>query len=501
MSWISVLDLILYIKIIRKRELNLLTLMGILIIVTIVTLLMMGKVNPIIAMSCIPVLGFLIAVVLMPELAMVDIGSDILSDESMQAKAQAALAQASWQDVVSNTFKHLTSYVNWGIVKVAPVASMFLFAILFFSLMKDLHIFDPLIRRLVSITKGNVIVVCMITAIVAAVVHLDGSGAATFLIIIPALLPLYKRLGMSPYLMLLIMCISMGVMNMVPWGGPLGRASSVTNLDVSDLWRPLILVQVLGILGSVAFAAVMGMREKQRIAAAALKGTTPYQMDSLLKDEPDSEDTNTPNEVIKPVRPLLNASLIVGAIICLAFGLLPATLVFMVVLSLALLFNYGTPKKQMQIVSKHAPQAISMVAIILAAGVFLGVLDRSGMLKATALNLTNILPVALVSKLHIVVGILGVPMDLFTSTDAYYYALLPIVQEVTVSTGVSSASVVHAMAIGNNAGTFVSPFSPAAWLAMGLAGADMGKHLRYSFGWIWLFSFFTLGVGAVMGLY
>ncbi|MFT0212534.1 SLC13 family permease [Pseudomonas sp. F1_0610] len=478
-----------------------LTLIGILIIVTIVALLMMGKLNPIIAMSCIPVVGFFIAVALMPEIAMVELNKDILTDQHTREQALAALAEASWQDVISNSFKHLANYVNWGIVKVASVASMFLFAILFFSIMKDLHIFDPLIRRLVSITRGNVIVVCMITALVAAVVHLDGSGAATFLIIIPALLPLYKRLGMSPYLMLLIMCISMGVMNMVPWGGPLGRASSVTNLEVSDLWRPLILVQVLGILGSVAFAAVMGVREKRRIVAAAAKGTTPYQMDSLLKDELDITKDESSSEVKKPVRPLLNSSLIVGAIICLAFGLLPATLVFMIVLSLALLFNYSTPKEQMQIVSKHAPQAISMVAIILAAGIFLGVLDRSGMLKATALNLTYILPDFLVSKLHVVVGILGVPLDLFTSTDAYYYGLLPIVQNVTVTAGVNSASVVHAMAIGNNAGTFVSPFSPAAWLAMGLAGTDMGKHLRYSFGWIWLFSFFTLGIGAVMGLY
>ncbi len=70
-------------------------------------------------------------------------------------------------------------------MKVTKVAVMFLFAILFFSILKELHIFDPMIRHLVKLTRGNVVLVAMMTALIAAIVHLDGSGAATFLIIIP----------------------------------------------------------------------------------------------------------------------------------------------------------------------------------------------------------------------------------------------------------------------------------------------------------------------------
>lgn len=140
---------------------------------------------------------------------------------------------------------------------------------------------------MVKMTRGNVIIVCIMTTLIAAVVHLDGSGAATFLIIIPALLPLYRQLGMSPYLMLLLMSASMGVMNMVPWGGPLGRASAVTGIDASMLWQGLIPVQIAGVAGAAVFAIFMGMREKSRIAAAQLQGTTPYELDSLLEDEDD----------------------------------------------------------------------------------------------------------------------------------------------------------------------------------------------------------------------
>ncbi|MEQ4908738.1 CitMHS family transporter [Proteus vulgaris] len=436
-----------------------LTIIGLFIIITIVTLLMMGKTSPIIAMSVTPLIGALLA---------------------------------------GYSFSEISTFFELGIKQVSSVATMFLFAILFFSIMKDLHIFNPLIRIMISFTRGNVIIVCVVTALVAAVVHLDGSGAATFLIIIPAFLPLYRRLGMSPYLMLLIMCTSMGVMNMVPWGGPLGRASAVTGIQAAELWQKLIPVQLFGILGSMVFAAIMGVRENKRIAKAKRKGTTPYQKDSLLAIF-DEEQPETGTE--KPKKFGINILLIVVSITCLALGLFSAPYIFMVAFSVALVINYPKPRDQIAIISHHAPQALSMVAIILSAGAFLGIMSNGKMLESIALDLAAILPHSWVDNLHIIVGILGVPMDIFTSTDAYYFALLPIVQEVTAGGGVPAADVVYAMAIGNNAGTFVSPFSPAAWLAMGIAGTDMGRHLRYSFGWIWLFSFFTLGVGFFLGLF
>lgn len=436
-----------------------LTIIGLLIIITIVTLLMMGKTSPIIAMSVVPLIGALFA---------------------------------------GYSFSEISTFFELGIKQVGNVATMFLFAILFFSIMKDLHIFNPLIRIMIGITRGNVIIVCMVTALVAAIVHLDGSGAATFLIIIPAFLPLYRRLGMSPYLMLLVMCTSMGVMNMVPWGGPLGRASAVTGIPAAELWQKLIPVQAIGILGSVIFAGLMGIRETRRIAKAKLAGTTPYQRDTILGLF-DENERETGNE--KPKKFWINVALIIASITCLALGLFSAPYIFMIALSVALVINYPNPKDQLSVINHHAPQALSMVAIILSAGAFLGIMSHGKMLESIALDLAAVLPIHWVSKLHIIVGIFGVPMDIFTSTDAYYFALLPIVQEVTSAGGVHVADVVYAMAIGNNAGTFVSPFSPAAWLAMGIAGTDMGRHLRYSFGWIWLFSFFTLGVGALLVLF
>ncbi|MDX7017827.1 citrate transporter, partial [Klebsiella aerogenes] len=97
-----------------------LTIIGLLIIISIVTLLMMGKTSPIIAMSVIPLIGALVA---------------------------------------GYSFTEISTFFELGIKKVSSVATMFLFAILFFSIMKDLHIFNPLIRMMISITRGNVIIV------------------------------------------------------------------------------------------------------------------------------------------------------------------------------------------------------------------------------------------------------------------------------------------------------------------------------------------------------
>ena len=436
-----------------------LTIIGLLIIITIVTLLMTGKTSPIIAMSVTPLFG-------------------------------ALLAGYSISDI--------SGFVDYGFQKVGNVAAMFMFGILFFSLMKDLHIFNPFIRLMIGITRGNVIIVAMVTALVAAAVHLDGSGAATFLIIIPAFQPLYRRLGMSPYLMLLIMCTSMGVMNMVPWGGPLGRASAVTGIPAATLWQPLIPVQIIGVMASALVAGLFGWREKNRIARAELKGTTPYEQDSLLRQF-DEVDDDTGSE--KPKKFLINISLVLAVVVSLAFGLLSAPYIFMLALSAALMINFPKVKDQISTISHHAPQALTMAAIILSAGVFLGVLGKGGMLESIARDLLVLIPSSMVHYFHIAIGILGVPLDIFTSTDAYYFALLPIVQNVAASVGVSAQDVVYAMAIGNNAGTFVSPFSPAVWLAVGLAGVDMGRHIRYSFLWIWLFSFITLSVGYALGLF
>lgn len=432
-----------------------LTLIGLLTIAALVALLITGRTTAIIALVLVPLVAALI----------VGTGTDALA-----------------------------GYFNDGLRRVAPIAAMFMFAITFFGVLQDAGLFRPLVDGLVRMTAGNVVAVAMMTALLGMVAHLDGAGATTFLLTVPALLPLYRRLHMSPYLMLLLLATGAGIFNMLPWAGPLGRTAAVTGIDVGVLWQPLLPVQVVGAVLLLAMAAVLGLRERGRAARLAASGG-------------DLAPAGTAAPLPRAAAPApvrhagLNALLFVAVLGALVGSLLPSAYIFMIGLALALLINYRRPAQQMEAIAAHAPAALKMGAIILAAGSFLGVMDGSGMLRSIAADLAHVLPDSMLPWLHVLLGVVGLPMELLLSTDAYYFGLLPVVLEITTPLGVDPAHSVYALTIGNIVGTFISPFSPALWLALGLAGADIGRHIRYSLGWMWGFSLLLLGAAWLLGVF
>ncbi|MEH6389093.1 MAG: citrate:proton symporter [Pseudomonas profundi] len=436
-----------------------LTLIGLLTIGSLVVLLLVGRMSPVLPLIVVPLLGALVA----------GFGPEAIS-----------------------------GFYTEGLERVISIATMFVFAISFFGVLQDTGLFRPIINAMVKVTRGNVIAVTVATAVIGMLAHLDGAGATTFLLTVPALLPLYKELRMSPYLMLLLLALGAGILNMVPWAGPLGRASAVTGIDVTELWHGLIPVQIFGAGLLVAMAIFLGWREQRRIANAVV---------SIEPDETVSTfeglQTLSKEELAlqRPKRIWINALLLLLVIVALFSGVFPAGYVFMIGLSAALLINYPGGKAQMARMAAHAPSALSMGMIILAAGSMLGIFTGTGMLSSIAQDLVRVLPESMVPMLHIVLGLFGLPMELVLSTDAYYFGLLPVTLEVVGSHGVAPAEVVYALIIGNIIGTFISPFSPALWLALGLAGLDLGRHIRYSLWLMWGFSLVLFMVAWGMGLF
>ncbi|MDE4084401.1 citrate:proton symporter [Planococcus maritimus] len=402
--------------------------------------------------------------------------------------------------VAGFSFAEIGDFFNSGVESVISVVIMFIFAILFFGIMQDVGLFDPLINKMIAISKGNVIAVAVGTVVIAAVAQLDGSGASTFLITIPALLPLYKRLKMNPYLLLLLVGTSASIMNMLPWAGPLGRTAAVLGMDVTELWRPLIKVQVVGLILLITLAVLLAMREKRLIARRGDFNKEIYEEADPLDVTAQDEKSQKAAALRRPKLLWANTLLALAVIAVLVWGVIPAGLAFMIGVSIALPLNYPDMKDQMDRIKDHAPNALLMAAIILAAGSFLGILEGTLMLDSIASDLVTILPAFVIPYLHLIIGFFGVPFDLLLSTDAYYFALFPIVEQVVTGAGVSSLSAAYAMIIGNIIGTFVSPFSPALWLALGLAGLEMGRHIRYSLPIMWGFSIVLLAVSVLMGV-
>lgn len=446
-----------------------LTVMGLIIIISIVGLLIAKKINPVVGMTIIPCLG-------------------------------AMILGYSVTDLVGFFAKGLDQVIN--------VVIMFIFAIIFFGIMNDSGLFKPLVKRLILMTRGNVVIVCAMTALIGTIAQLDGAGAVTFLLSIPALLPLYKALNMNKYLLILLLALSAAIMNMVPWGGPMARVAAVLKAkSVNELWYGLIPIQIIGFILVMLFAVYLGFKEQKRIKKAIASNELPQTQDidvhKLVEVYERDQDVRFPVKGRARTLPWIkwvNTALTLAVILAMLINIAPPEFAFMIGVSLALVINFKSVDEQMERLRAHAPNALMMAAVIIAAGMFLGVLNETGMLKAIATNLIKVIPAEVGLYLHIIVGLLGVPLDLLTSTDAYYFAVLPIVEQTAGQFGVPSVSTAYSMVIGNIIGTFVSPFSPALWLAIGLAEANMGTYIKYAFFWIWGFAIVMLVIAMLMGI-
>ena len=308
------------------------------------------------------------------------------------------------------------------------------------------------------------------------------------------MLPVYKRLHMRRETLLLICVTSMGVMNLLPWGGPTMRAASVLGVEPNDLWSQIVPMQVVGLVLAVGTAIFWGFQEKKRIAKlgdAAVEDAGKY-------DDSDSEEKN--NELARPKNFIFNVILTLAVIIVLVMDIFPSYYVFMVGCALGILVNYRGKKLQNSIIKSHAASGLTMASTIMCAGVFLGVLSKSGIMEKMAVVMASFIPTSLGRFLPIIIGILSVPLALLFDTDSYFYGLLPVLVSVGNQFGVNPAHIAIAMVVCRNCATFISPVAPATYLGIGLAGVEIKDHIKYCFGWQWGVSIVCLVAGLILGV-
>jgi CitMHS family citrate-Mg2+:H+ or citrate-Ca2+:H+ symporter len=162
--------------------------------------------------------------------------------------------------------REIGKWITSGLSNIAPVVAMFVFAILFFGVMTDAGLFDPIVARVRRIVGTRPAWIVPGTALLAVLVHLDGSGAVTFLVVVPAMLPLYEALGMDRRLLACAAAMAAGVMNVVPWGGPTLRAAAALKLPVAEIFNPMLPLLAVGLLYVVGVSYVLGRREEKRLA-------------------------------------------------------------------------------------------------------------------------------------------------------------------------------------------------------------------------------------------
>ena len=392
------------------------------------------------------------------------------------------------------TLDEVAGFIKEGVKGVHGTAVLFIFSVLFFGVMTDAGMFDKIIGALMKKVGNNVVGVALMTCVIAIIGHLDGGGASTFLITIPAMLPVYKRLHMRRETLLLICVTAMGVMNLMPWGGPTMRAASVIEMEPNDLWFQLMPMQAVGFVLAIGTAIFWGFQEKKRIAKlgdAAAEEAGKYD---------DSDEGAGSTDLARPQNFVFNVILTLAVIIVLVLDIFPSYYVFMVGCALGILVNYRGKKLHSSIIKSHASAGLSMASTILCAGVFLGVLSKSGIMEKMAVMMANVIPASLGKFLPVIIGILSVPLALLFDTDSYFYGLLPVLVSVGNQFGVNPAHIAIAMVVCRNCATFISPVAPATYLGIGLAGVEIKDHIKYCFGWQWGVSIVCLVAGLIMGV-
>ncbi|MFD9589384.1 CitMHS family transporter [Streptomyces sp. NPDC059980] len=450
---------------------------------------------------------------------------------------------------------HLGDYVLDGVTDLAPTAAMLMFAIVYFGVMIDVGLFDPIVRGILRFCRADPLRIVIGTALLAAIVSLDGDGSTTFMITVSAMYPLYKRLKMSLVVMTGVAAMANGVMNTLPWGGPTARAATALKVDASDIFVPMIPALATGLLGVLVLAYVLGRRERTRLGVLTLDevlephaartgtvlvatagsdtvpgaakgrsgtgkgavrgGSSGLGGDKAGVHEGDTgtrtgEDAEHPDEdddfqgldphraTLRPRLYWFNALLTIVLLTAMIMELLPIPVLFLLGAALALTVNFPHMPDQKARVGAHAENVLNVSGMVFAAAVFTGVLQGTGMVDHMASWLVDNIPDGMGPHMALVTGVLSIPLTYFMSNDGFYFGILPVLAEAGHAHGVTTLEIARASIVGQPL-HMSSPLVPAVYVLVGMAKVEFGDHTRFVVKWAALVSLVVLGAGILFG--
>ncbi len=379
-------------------------------------------------------------------------------------------------------------FIGDGMKSMLSTAVLFVFSISYFTLMDEIGLFDPIINTLTKRAGKNIWMVVIALLLTTFVAHLDGSGATTFLIVVPAFLPIFKRLGMRKEALLAMMCGPYAVMNILPWGGPTMRAATVAEVETGDLYA-FIIPGVLCLIACAFLNAFLITTNEKR------HGLNPEESnDNSQKHQEEKSEKRT-------WRYWFN---LVVTLIMLAFLFLdtpmPLYSIFMIAYAIVLVVNFPNTKTQNSKIKSLGQNAMVMTVTLFSVGIFMGVISGTGMVEAMANTIVSVLPEAMAPHMHWFMALFSVPLMMILGTDAFYYALLPIIMGVVAPFGVAAEAVAATFLLTATYGTPVSPSVAAVYVGLGLADLSIGDHIKYALKFVWPMSILVLIGATILGV-
>ncbi|MFD4116916.1 CitMHS family transporter [Streptomyces niveus] len=359
-----------------------------------------------------------------------------------------------------------------GLDTVAPTAALLMFAVLYFGLMMEVKLFEPVCQTIIRATKGDPVRIVVGTAVLALLVALDGDGTTSYMIICSAFLPIYRRLGMNPLIVATIATMALGTISgTTPWGGAATRGISVLHLNATEYFIHMIGPMVLTSLTIVAVAYWLGLRERRSIDPEKLAA---YQLDIA------SGEAFTP--VKADWRMWFNTALTLLLMVLLILEVADLLVLFMVAFVVALLVNIRNIGDQQELIKRQAANAVPVMILVLAAGVFTGIMTDSGMIKAMADSALAIVPESMGNLIPLFTAVLALPLGFFMSNDAYWFGVVPVLAESAAHYGIDANQIARAGAIGQILHS-MGPTSAPLWVLLGLVKAELGDFQKHALRW------------------
>lgn len=378
--------------------------------------------------------------------------------------------------IIGGFGKDLGPMILEGLSGVAPTGIMLMFAVMYFGIMIDAGLFEPLIKKILAIVKGDPLKIVIGTAILSALVAFDGDGTTTYIITVSAMLPLYTYLGMNPLILTCVSMMAFGVMNMLPWGGPTARAVSALNLNANDVFLPLVPVMVVGLAWVFFTAYVLGKKERTRL------GIMDLDMSKLPLQFQEEAATVVDSELKRPKLIWFNFLLTLSLITALVLGILPLPVLFLIGFALALLVNYPKLEIQKKVLASHSDSVLIVVALIFASGVFTGILSGTHMVDEMANSLISIIPNELGASFALITAITSMPLTYVMANDPYYFGVVPIIAQTAAAYGVDPVEIARASVLGQPLHA-MSPLIASTHLLVGMAKVDFGEHQKFILKW------------------
>ena len=385
-------------------------------------------------------------------------------------------------------------WVTAGLKSQVSTIAMFVFAIIFFSCIMDTGLFDAIMGKLLKNAK-NVTMVCIITVIATMLGHLDGSGATTFLLVIPPMAVIYKKMNIRPVVLMGLVSMTAGVMNILPWGGPCARVAIGLEMDPNDVFAVAFPGMLIGLVCMFALAVFMARREVKR-GAGMPDGTD---IEEMLGDG--SADDGEKQALLRPKLYWFNGLLMVATLVSIfVVDGMPTALIFALAASIALMVNYPSAKMQAERLKAYAPTCMTMVTIGFAAGVYVGIFNNSALSTALSDAITSVISGSATAHLNTIMGFLWAPLaTVGLNHEATVYTIIPIISKLC-GEYVTPAQVGATYLMTFATRVFANPLTAAMYVGLGLSGVELKEHLRFTLPWALIISTVVMAAALLIGI-